>query len=88
MNKSLKTLLVLVLSTLTICASTMATAEAQDEGTAPPLKVAVAECPPFVIFDNGEYTGLAVLLWEKVGAELRKMMPWIEANKIIDKSKN
>jgi len=25
---------------------------------------------------------------EKVGAELRKMMPWIEANKIIDKSKN
>ena len=25
---------------------------------------------------------------EQVGAELRKMMPWIEANKIIDKSKN
>ncbi len=25
---------------------------------------------------------------EKVGAELRAMMPWIEANKIIDKSKN
>jgi ketol-acid reductoisomerase len=25
---------------------------------------------------------------EKVGAELRAMMPWIAANKIIDKSKN
>ncbi len=25
---------------------------------------------------------------ENVGAELRKMMPWIEANKIIDKSRN
>jgi len=25
---------------------------------------------------------------EQVGARLRAMMPWIEANKIIDKSKN
>jgi ketol-acid reductoisomerase len=25
---------------------------------------------------------------EKVGAELRGMMPWIEANKLVDKSKN
>ena len=25
---------------------------------------------------------------EQVGEQLRKMMPWIESNKIIDKSKN
>jgi len=25
---------------------------------------------------------------EKVGEELRAMMPWIQANKIVDKSKN
>lgn len=35
-----------------------------------PLNVAVAECPPFVIFENGQYSGLAVLLWERVGSEL------------------
>jgi len=35
-----------------------------------PLKVAIAECPPFVIFDDGQYSGLAVLLWERVGNEL------------------
>ena len=25
---------------------------------------------------------------EKVGADLRVMMPWIEANKVVDKTKN
>ena len=25
---------------------------------------------------------------EKVGADLRGMMPWIEANKLVDKTKN
>ena len=34
------------------------------------LNVAVAECPPFVIFNDGQYTGLAVYLWERVGTEL------------------
>lgn len=34
------------------------------------LNVAVAECPPFVMFDNGQYSGLAIYLWERVGREL------------------
>ena len=34
------------------------------------LTVGVAECPPFVIFENGSYTGLGVYLWEQVGKEL------------------
>ena len=28
------------------------------------------KCPPFVIFDNGTYSGLAVYLWEQVGQEM------------------
>jgi polar amino acid transport system substrate-binding protein len=43
-----------------------------DQGEAEParLNVAVAECPPFVMFDNGQYTGLAIYLWERVGREM------------------
>jgi len=35
------------------------------------LTVAVAECPPFVIFKDGLYSGLAIFLWEKVGEQLQ-----------------
>ena len=42
----------------------------KDEDTATRLTVAVAECPPFVIFENGRYSGLAVTLWERVGGQL------------------
>jgi polar amino acid transport system substrate-binding protein len=35
-----------------------------------PLTVGIAECPPFVIFEDGRYSGLAIYLWEKVGNEL------------------
>ena len=41
-----------------------------DEASAAPLTVAVAECPPFVIVENGQYSGLAVYLWEQVGREM------------------
>jgi len=41
-----------------------------DEATSAPLTVAVAECPPFVIIENGQYSGLAVYLWEQVSLEL------------------
>lgn len=34
------------------------------------LTVGVAECPPFVIIEDGEFSGLAVYLWEKVGRDL------------------
>ena len=35
------------------------------------LTVAVAECPPFVIFEDGQYSGLAIFLWERVGEQLQ-----------------
>lgn len=35
-----------------------------------PLKVILADCPPFVMEQDGRYTGLAVHLWEEVGREL------------------
>jgi len=35
------------------------------------LMVAVAECPPFVIFEDGQYSGLAIFLWERVGEQLQ-----------------
>jgi len=38
--------------------------------TATPLTVGIAECPPFVVFDDGTISGLAIYLWEKVGNEL------------------
>ena len=34
------------------------------------LTVAVAECPPFVMIEEGQYTGLAVMLWERVASEM------------------
>ena len=42
----------------------------QDEMGSAQLTVGIAECPPFVIFENGQYSGLAVYLWEQVGSEL------------------
>lgn len=42
----------------------------QDGATTARLNVAVAECPPFVIFESGQYSGLAVYLWERVGREM------------------
>jgi len=41
-----------------------------DEASSAQLTVAVAECPPFVIIENGQYSGLAIYLWEQVGLEL------------------
>jgi polar amino acid transport system substrate-binding protein len=49
-----------------------ATAFASDDNvqTQDRLTVALAECPPFVIIQDGEYSGLAVYLWEQVGKQM------------------
>jgi len=60
--------LILLVTSLTF-ASAAFTAD-QDEATTAKLTVAVAECPPFVIFENGQYSGLAVYLWEQIGREM------------------
>jgi len=60
--------LLLLFVALTITPSTFAQVQQADETVH--LNVALAECPPFVIYDNGTYSGLAVYLWEQVGQEL------------------
>ena len=60
--------LLLVLVALTMTPSTFA--QDQHAGEKALLNVALAECPPFVMFDNGTYSGLAVYLWEQVGQEM------------------
>lgn len=50
----------------------------QDGSAAKPLTVAVAECPPFVMLDSGEVSGLAVHLWEQVGQHLGLDWEYVE----------
>jgi polar amino acid transport system substrate-binding protein len=68
--------MLLVVSMLFV-ASTVFPADPGEE-TANRMTVAVAECPPFVIFENGQYSGLAVLLWERVGSELGLSWDYVE----------
>ena len=60
--------LLLVFLALTIAPSGFA--QDPDANATAPLKVGLAECPPFVMSDNGTYSGLAVYLWEQVGQEM------------------
>ena len=62
----LRLLLFLVAFTIT----PFAFAQDDQAGATKHLNVALAECPPFVIIDNGTYSGLAVYLWEQVGQEM------------------
>jgi polar amino acid transport system substrate-binding protein len=58
---------------LAILANAVAVADlrAQDAPTEPqPLKVGLYLSPPFVIEDDGRYTGMAVELWEALAADL------------------
>ena len=68
-NSSLVALrLVLISASLTF--ASFALAAPGDEVTTKELRVAVAECPPFVIVENGEYSGLAIYLWERIAGEM------------------
>ena len=58
----------LVVTTLTFTSA--AFPASNEKGVAAPLTVGIAECPPFVIFEDGSYSGLAIFLWERVGEEL------------------
>ncbi|MEE4219451.1 MAG: transporter substrate-binding domain-containing protein [Xanthomonadales bacterium] len=60
----------LVLLFLALTFTPLALAADQGEVKTTRLTVAVAECPPFVIFENGQYSGLAVYLWEQIGREM------------------
>ena len=68
--------LALLVFTLTI--ASVAFPASDGEETTTRLTVAVAECPPFVVFENGQYSGLAVFLWERVGSELGLSWEYVE----------
>jgi polar amino acid transport system substrate-binding protein len=61
--------ILLVVVTALIAASTAFPANDEPE-VSDRLTVGVAECPPFVIIENGQYSGLGIYLWEQVGREL------------------
>ena len=60
--------LILIATSLTFASFTLAAQGG--ETTTEELRVAVAECPPFVIVENGQYSGLAIFLWERIGREM------------------
>jgi len=60
--------LTLIAASLTF--ASFALAAPSNEVTTKELRVAVAECPPFVIVENGQYSGLAIYLWERIGREM------------------
>lgn len=70
----LRLVLAVMMSTIALTAF----ASDGDEKTTTPLTVALAECPPFVILKNGQYSGLAVFLWERVGSELGLSWNYVE----------
>jgi len=49
-----------------------------DQSPTTTLTVAVAECPPFVISENGQFSGLAIYLWEQIGTELGLSWNYVE----------
>jgi polar amino acid transport system substrate-binding protein len=56
--------------TLLAALSTSATAATTEGQAGEPLTVGIADCPPFVMMKDGQPTGLAVYLWERVAGEL------------------
>ena len=68
----------LILLVTSLCCASAIFAADQEEATTTQLTVAVAECPPFVIIENGQYTGLAVYLWERIGSELGHSWNYVE----------
>jgi len=68
----------LILIAIALTFSSAVFAVEQDQVTTAELTVAVAECPPFVIFENGQPTGLAVYLWERIGREMGLSWNYVE----------
>jgi len=77
-GKPSASILRLFLVVITFSIASTAFAAGQDGETTDPLTVAVAECPPFVIFENGQYSGLAIFLWEQVGSEMGLSWNYVE----------
>ena len=59
-----------VLAIIFLVSTPLAFAADQNQHGVEPLTVAVAECPPFVIVNENEHSGLAIYLWEQVSQEM------------------
>ena len=68
----------LILLAIFLSFTPAAFAASQDEVATEKLTVAVAECPPFVIFENGQPSGLAVYLWQRIGREMGLSWNYVE----------
>ena len=71
-------LLRLVLLVAALSIATTAFPSSNDDESIGRLTVAVAECPPFVIFEDGRYSGLAIFLWEQVGSQMGLSWDYVE----------
>ena len=56
------------------------TVSGQPESDPSQLLVAVAQCPPFVISQNGQLSGLAIYLWERIGKEMGYSWKYVESS--------
>lgn len=63
---------------IALCFAPVVFAADTDEVSAAKLTVAIAECPPFVIIENGRRSGLAVYLWERIGSEMGVSWDYVE----------
>jgi polar amino acid transport system substrate-binding protein len=68
----------LILFVISLTFATSAFSADPDGATTDKLTVAVAECPPFVIIENGRHSGLAVYLWERIGSEMGLSWDYVE----------
>ena len=68
----------LMLVVISVSCSLTVSATEPDKTTTAELTVAVAECPPFVIFENGQVSGLAIYLWERIGREMGLNWHYVE----------
>ena len=68
MHKTLTQRLVLICCLFFVATASFAADQAGTAGRH--LSVGVAECPPFVMVEDGKFSGLAVYLWEQVGHEM------------------
>lgn len=57
---------------------------AQAQEPAAPLEVGVFTNPPFVMHDDGRFTGMAIELWERLAADLGRQYRYVEFKTVHD----
>ena len=68
----------IILLTAVACFSPILNANTGSDPRSNTMTVGVAECPPFVISENGKFSGLGIYLWEKAASELGYSWEYVE----------